>query len=216
MQPHVSPQQLHFRPARPPRSEPAQLPSGRRSNLLPASISNTDEPALAGLRRAPFAGVLRTRSHSRIPCSIFLLLHAAREASIPAFFSPVNILIPSRSHSRYTYIALGLPLHFSNSSTLRSQGYPQVLFEPHLNSHDARSRNAASRRHRPRILGIPHRGNAALARVCETTRRCRPIATPAEYLLNHQSRRPQVPPAKVVWRSMPNLKSAMCFPCFFP
>jgi hypothetical protein len=132
MQLHVPPPQLHFRPVRPPRSKPAPA---RRSDLLPISLFNAHDPALAGFRRAPFGGLVRTRLHTRIPCSTSLLLRLASQASIRAFSSRLNILIPVISHSPRTYSALGLPFPFSNSSTLRSQGYPQVLFEPHLNSH---------------------------------------------------------------------------------
>ncbi len=154
MQPHVSPPHLHFPPARPPRSEPAQLSPGCPSDLLPASLFNSNELVPPVFQSAPLAGVLRICSPSRIPC--FLLLRAAREVCISAFLLPVNILIPSRSHSRQTYIALGIPFRLSNSGTLRSLGYPQVLFEPHLNSHPAIAQCGVSKTLSP-ILRIPHR-----------------------------------------------------------
>ncbi len=137
MQLHVSAQQLHFPPARPPRSEPAHLSPERRSDFLPASLLNTDEQAPAGFRRAPFAGIVQTRFHTRIPYSALSARRSPRKVCIPAFLAPVNILLPARSHSRRIDIALARRFLLSNSSTLRSQGYPQVLFEPHLNSHRA-------------------------------------------------------------------------------
>ena len=61
----------------------------------------------------------------------------AHEVCISAFFRPLTFFSPLGRIAAKHHIALGIPLRFSNSGTLRSQGYPQVLFEPHLNSHRA-------------------------------------------------------------------------------
>ena len=155
MQLHVPAPHLHFPPATPPRSEPALLSPGRRPDFIPASLFNTDQSVPAIFQSAPFAGVVQTRFHARIPCSALPARRSPRVSCKLALFSLVNVLIPARSHSRQTHIALGLRFRLSISSTLRSQGYPQVLFEPHSNS----LAQCRGRRH-----------PAAIAHASETTR----------------------------------------------
>jgi hypothetical protein len=169
MQPHDSPQQLHFPPARPPRSD-----------LLPASLIIINGSAPSGFHCASLGGVVPTHSHTRIPFSIPLPLGPIREARVPAFSSRLNILTPGISHSRRTDLTLGIHIWLSDSSTLPSQGYPQVLFEPHLNSHCARSRKATSSRtcvclrddSQTRHPAVQVLGFSRVAHVGETTRRC--------------------------------------------
>ncbi len=134
MQLHVSPQQLHFPAATPPRSERSKLSPGRRPDSVPASLFNNDASVPAIFQPAFSDGVVRTPSHTSIPCSTLPARRSPCEACRLAVFSLSNILIPAISHSRQTHITLGLRFCLSTSSTLRSQGYPQVLFEPHSNS----------------------------------------------------------------------------------
>ena len=95
MQPHVSPQQLHFPPATPPRSEPAQLSPGCRPDFLPASLFNTDEsvpaifqPALSGWGSPhPFAHLHPMLNSPGSPLS-------TRSVQTRAFFRSLIFLSP--------------------------------------------------------------------------------------------------------------------------
>ena len=143
MQPHVSSQHLHFQPARPStlRTRTALSRTTLRFASRPRySISSKSVPPVS--QSCPISwgapALLRPpASHAPLCCSS--ALHT--KYAFPHFFRPVNILLPARSHSRQTHITLGLPFRLSNSSTLRSQGYPQVLFEPQLEFAFARTQN---------------------------------------------------------------------------
>ena len=80
--------------------------------------------------------IVPTCSHARIPCSALPVRRSPREACrLRAFFRTLIFLSPPGRIAAVHISRLGLRFRLSISSTLRSQGYPQVLFEPHLNSH---------------------------------------------------------------------------------
>ncbi len=152
-------------------SEPAQLSPGRPSDLLPASLFNNDELFPAVFQPALCAGVVQTRSHSCIPCSILSAHRSPAERAYSSVFSRVNILIPARSHSRQTHTTLGLPLP---SPSIAAPCAHKAIRKYYWNLirilHRAIAQSGISK--------IPHRGKAAIAHIGETTRRCRPSRGP--------------------------------------
>ena len=173
MPPHVSPQQLHFPPATPPRSEPAQLSPGCRPDFLPASLFNTYESVPAIFQPALSGVVVRTPSKTSIPCSTLPARRPPREACRRALFCSLIFLSPPGrivakhisplAYGSVSLLAARCPRkairkYYSNLIRIRSCKVAQSGFRPQLRMSARRLADRASCRQSPwTFKGCAHR-----------------------------------------------------------